>query len=161
MFGHVLFSVIIIEQTNTRTCNSTDIRLPQTIGSSNTVTTPNNIKRVIEAEQEINIPEGKKQDESEEKNFLESITQGITTPRLPPQKTDFQDIQRTQQGRGYDLVRDPNVIKEEETRNPPRNQERLIQREFVRERKVLQQREDRLIKGEDKKMQFWVKKIRE
>ncbi|KAA6361534.1 MAG: hypothetical protein EZS28_042939 [Streblomastix strix] len=56
-------------------------------------------------------PTYKRADESEDEDFLDEMIPGITRQHLPPHKTDIETAQRTWQNRGYDLVRDPSVIK--------------------------------------------------
>ncbi|KAA6395243.1 MAG: hypothetical protein EZS28_009234 [Streblomastix strix] len=56
-------------------------------------------------------PKRKKTDESEEDDFLDEIIPKITVPHLPLHKIDIESAQRIWQNRGYDLVRDPGVIK--------------------------------------------------
>ncbi|KAA6382809.1 MAG: hypothetical protein EZS28_021661 [Streblomastix strix] len=56
-------------------------------------------------------PAHKRADKSEEDDFLDEIIPGITMPHLPPHKSDIETAQRTQQNKGYDLIRDLNVIK--------------------------------------------------
>ncbi|KAA6395832.1 MAG: hypothetical protein EZS28_008632 [Streblomastix strix] len=52
-----------------------------------------------------------KTDESEEDDFLDEIIPVIIMLHLPPHQSDIETAQRTLQNRGYDLVRDPSVIK--------------------------------------------------
>ncbi|KAA6373365.1 MAG: hypothetical protein EZS28_031107 [Streblomastix strix] len=56
-------------------------------------------------------PTHKRADESEDDDFLDEIIPGITIPHSLPHKIDIETAQRTWQNRGYDLVRDPSVIK--------------------------------------------------
>ncbi|KAA6392167.1 MAG: hypothetical protein EZS28_012302, partial [Streblomastix strix] len=56
-------------------------------------------------------PTHKRAEKSEDDDFLDEIIPGITIPNFPPHKTDIETAQRTWQYRGYDLVRDPSVIK--------------------------------------------------
>ncbi|KAA6379994.1 MAG: hypothetical protein EZS28_024477 [Streblomastix strix] len=56
-------------------------------------------------------PPYKKADESDDDEFLDAIIPGIKMPHLPPHMKDIETAQRTWQNRGYDLVRDPSVIK--------------------------------------------------
>ncbi|KAA6401435.1 MAG: hypothetical protein EZS28_003033 [Streblomastix strix] len=56
-------------------------------------------------------PPHKKADESEDDVFLEEVVPGMTMPHLPPHMKDIESAQRIWQNRGYDLVRDPRVIK--------------------------------------------------
>ncbi|KAA6379919.1 MAG: hypothetical protein EZS28_024556 [Streblomastix strix] len=53
----------------------------------------------------------KRVDESEDDEFQDAIIPGMTISHLPPHKSDIQSAQRIWQNRGYDLVRDPSVIK--------------------------------------------------
>ncbi|KAA6395854.1 MAG: hypothetical protein EZS28_008625 [Streblomastix strix] len=55
-------------------------------------------------------PTYKRADESEENDFLDEIIPEITMPHLPSYKTDMETAQRTWKNRRYDLVKDPNVI---------------------------------------------------
>ncbi|KAA6371664.1 MAG: hypothetical protein EZS28_032809 [Streblomastix strix] len=56
-------------------------------------------------------PTHKRADESEDDDFLDEIIPGIAIPHLPLHKSDIETAQRTWQNRGYDLVREPSVIK--------------------------------------------------
>ncbi|KAA6357565.1 MAG: hypothetical protein EZS28_046909, partial [Streblomastix strix] len=56
-------------------------------------------------------PTHKKADESKDDEFLDAIIPGMTMPHLPPHMSDIESAQRIWQNRGYDLVRDPSVIK--------------------------------------------------
>ncbi|KAA6370514.1 MAG: hypothetical protein EZS28_033959 [Streblomastix strix] len=56
-------------------------------------------------------PPHKKADESQYNEFLDAIIPGMTIPHLPPHMKDIESAQKTWQNRGYDLVRDPGVIK--------------------------------------------------
>ncbi|KAA6391522.1 MAG: hypothetical protein EZS28_012948 [Streblomastix strix] len=56
-------------------------------------------------------PTHKKADESEDDDFLDEVIPGITMQHLPLHKIDIEIAQRIWQNRGYDLVRDPSVIK--------------------------------------------------
>ncbi|KAA6363282.1 MAG: hypothetical protein EZS28_041192 [Streblomastix strix] len=56
-------------------------------------------------------PTHKKADESEDDEFLDEIIPGMTMSHLPPHMSDIDSAQRIWQKRGYDLVRDPSVIK--------------------------------------------------
>ncbi|KAA6388311.1 MAG: hypothetical protein EZS28_016158, partial [Streblomastix strix] len=56
-------------------------------------------------------PPHKRADESEDENFLDEIIPRMKMPHLPPHMSDLETAQRTWQNRGYDLVRDPSVIK--------------------------------------------------
>ncbi|KAA6394323.1 MAG: hypothetical protein EZS28_010149 [Streblomastix strix] len=56
-------------------------------------------------------PTHKRADESEEDEFLDTVIPGMTMPHLPPHLSDIESTQRIWQSRGYDLVRDPSVIK--------------------------------------------------
>ncbi|KAA6390366.1 MAG: hypothetical protein EZS28_014108 [Streblomastix strix] len=56
-------------------------------------------------------PSHKKADESEDDEFLDEVIPGMKIPHFPPHMSDIETAQRTQQNRGYDLVRDPSVIK--------------------------------------------------
>ncbi|KAA6358476.1 MAG: hypothetical protein EZS28_045997 [Streblomastix strix] len=56
-------------------------------------------------------PTHKRANESEDDYFLDEIIPRITMPHLPSHKTDIETTQRTWQNGGYDLVRDPRVIK--------------------------------------------------
>ncbi|KAA6363524.1 MAG: hypothetical protein EZS28_040950 [Streblomastix strix] len=53
----------------------------------------------------------KRVDESEDDEFQDAIIPGMIIPHLPPHKNDIQPAQRIWQNSGYDLVRDPSVIK--------------------------------------------------
>ncbi|KAA6368125.1 MAG: hypothetical protein EZS28_036349 [Streblomastix strix] len=57
------------------------------------------------------FPKHKRTDESGEDDIPDEIIPGISMPHLPPHKSDMETAQRTWQNRGYDLVRDPGVIK--------------------------------------------------
>ncbi|KAA6376445.1 MAG: hypothetical protein EZS28_028026 [Streblomastix strix] len=54
-------------------------------------------------------PAHKRVDQSEEDDFPDEIISGIIMPHLPPHKT-IEKAQRTWQDRGYDFVRDSNMI---------------------------------------------------
>ncbi|KAA6356635.1 MAG: hypothetical protein EZS28_047838, partial [Streblomastix strix] len=56
-------------------------------------------------------PTHKKPDESDDDDFPYEIIPGIIIPHLPPYKRDIESAQRIWQSRGYDLARDPSVIK--------------------------------------------------
>ncbi|KAA6382029.1 MAG: hypothetical protein EZS28_022444 [Streblomastix strix] len=56
-------------------------------------------------------PTHKRADESEDNDFLDEIIPGMKMPHLPPHLSDIDTAHRTWQNRGYDLVRDPSVIK--------------------------------------------------
>ncbi|KAA6370587.1 MAG: hypothetical protein EZS28_033887 [Streblomastix strix] len=56
-------------------------------------------------------PPHKKAEESEDDDFLDEIISGMKMPHLPTHMSDIETAQRTWQNRGYDLVRDPSVIK--------------------------------------------------
>ncbi|KAA6382703.1 MAG: hypothetical protein EZS28_021770 [Streblomastix strix] len=56
-------------------------------------------------------PTHKRADESEDDDFLDEIIPGIKMPHLPPHMSDIETAQKTWQNRGYDLVRDPSMIK--------------------------------------------------
>ncbi|KAA6371745.1 MAG: hypothetical protein EZS28_032728 [Streblomastix strix] len=56
-------------------------------------------------------PPHKKADESEDDEFLDAIIPGMTMPHLSPHMKDIETAHRTWQNKGYDLVRDPSVIK--------------------------------------------------
>ncbi|KAA6361023.1 MAG: hypothetical protein EZS28_043449, partial [Streblomastix strix] len=56
-------------------------------------------------------PTYKKVDEYEDDEFLDAIIPGMTMPHLPPHVRDIESAQRIWQNRGYDLVKDPSVIK--------------------------------------------------
>ncbi|KAA6363745.1 MAG: hypothetical protein EZS28_040729, partial [Streblomastix strix] len=56
-------------------------------------------------------PTHKRADESEDDEFLDEIIPGMTMPHLPRHMSDIESAQRIWQNRGYDLVRDPSVIK--------------------------------------------------
>ncbi|KAA6353389.1 MAG: hypothetical protein EZS28_051084, partial [Streblomastix strix] len=56
-------------------------------------------------------PPHKKAEESGDDQFLEEVIPGMKMPHLPPHMSDIETAQRTWQNRGYDLVRDPSVIK--------------------------------------------------
>ncbi|KAA6314175.1 MAG: hypothetical protein EZS28_055630, partial [Streblomastix strix] len=56
-------------------------------------------------------PLHKKADESEDDEFLDAIIPEMTMPHLPPHMKDIETAQRAWQYRGYDIIRDPNVIK--------------------------------------------------
>ncbi|KAA6362567.1 MAG: hypothetical protein EZS28_041907 [Streblomastix strix] len=64
----------------------------------------------IQSQRSISPPH-KRADESEDDEFLDEIMSGIKMPHLPPYKSDIETEQRTWQNRGYDLVKDPSVIK--------------------------------------------------
>ncbi|KAA6389017.1 MAG: hypothetical protein EZS28_015455 [Streblomastix strix] len=53
----------------------------------------------------------KRANESEDDDFLDEIIPGMNMPHLPTHMNDIETEQRTCQNRGYELVRDPNVIK--------------------------------------------------
>ncbi|KAA6371516.1 MAG: hypothetical protein EZS28_032960 [Streblomastix strix] len=53
----------------------------------------------------------KRADESEDDDFLDEIIPEITILHLLSHKTDIETAQRIWKNRGYDLVRDPSVIK--------------------------------------------------
>ncbi|KAA6394082.1 MAG: hypothetical protein EZS28_010391 [Streblomastix strix] len=56
-------------------------------------------------------PTHKRADDSEDDKFLDEIIPGITMPQLPLYMSDIESAQRIWQNRGYDLLRDPSVIK--------------------------------------------------
>ncbi|KAA6393840.1 MAG: hypothetical protein EZS28_010630 [Streblomastix strix] len=64
----------------------------------------------IQSQRSISPPY-KKADESEDDEFLDAIIPGMTMPHLPSLKTEIEKAQRTRQIIGYDLMRDPCVIK--------------------------------------------------